>query len=89
MDMKTLEGWKNSPNLSLYQYLEVGDVVDEKMAEYFLTVMPPVTSSPNLIQLGEPYAHIGGRGVYPTLKKTSAGWVYCGHCFRGTVSRET
>jgi hypothetical protein len=83
--MKTREQWGQS-HLSLNQFLQVGDLVDEAMADYFLEVLPPATQNSNLIQVGEPHSDVNGRPTFPTLKKTAAGWQYCGNChIRQTV----
>lgn len=79
--MKTYKDWKGSLN----EYLQIGDLVDEEMVDYFLNVLPPITWNSHCIQMGEPYSHIGGRATYATLKNTEAGWVYAGHCFRGEI----
>lgn len=79
MAFKTKANWKGD----LKDYLKVGDYVDQEMADYFVNELPPATFSALLIQMGEPYSHINGRATYPTLKKTSEGWQYIGHCFRG------
>lgn len=82
--MKTYKNW----NGSLSDYLQPGDVVDEAMADYFVEVMPPITFSGRLIQMGEPHHHVGERAVYPTLEQTPQGWVYRGNCFYGeTLAR--
>lgn len=77
--MKTYKDW----NGDLGDYLKVGDVVDQEMADYFLNVMPPACWKGNLIQIGEPYNHINGKATYATILSTTRGWEYRGHCHRG------
>jgi hypothetical protein len=77
--IKTYENW----NCSLSEYLQIGDLVDEEMKNYFRDVLPPATCNYNCIQIGEPYSHVDGRATYATLKRTSEGWAYAGHCWRG------
>ena len=77
--MKTYENW----NCSLNEYLQIGDIVDEEMADYFIEVLPPATFTNSIIQIGEAYSHVNGRATYSTLKNTNEGWTYCGNCHRG------
>ena len=51
MRTKTRAGWRES-NLDLSHYLQIGDVVDEETADYFLGVLPPACYTCNLIQIG-------------------------------------
>ncbi|UOE58230.1 hypothetical protein IRB79_26755 (plasmid) [Cytobacillus oceanisediminis] len=77
--LKTFLGWKGS----LYQYLNVGDLVDEDMVSYYRNVIPPVTDRSHCIQMGEPYSSFDGKNTYSTLKKTEYGWIYAGNCHHG------
>lgn len=84
--IKTYANWKGD----LDQYLKIGDLVDDEMMEYFITVLPPRTMTRGLIQIGEPYSHEKDqngnyRATYATLKNTCYGWEYCGKCFAGTI----
>lgn len=80
--MKTMEGWHES-KLDLGKFLQIGDVVDEEMADYFLCVLPPACMTGGILQIGEPNSHVNGRATFATIKRTSEGWVYCGNCHRG------
>lgn len=82
--MKTYAEWKGSLN----DYLILGDLVDEEMADYFRDVLPPERCTSWLIQMGEPYGHRDGKVTYYTLEKTVEGWVYRGHCFAGEVTHQ-
>lgn len=77
--IKTREQWRESKQ-NLKEFLQVGDLVDIDMADYFLCVMPPATHLMNIIQIGEPYSHVNGRPTFATIKKTAEGWEYCGNC---------
>jgi hypothetical protein len=87
MSEKTKQGWDNS-RLNLDQYLQIGDAVDEAMMYYFLEVLPPACYRANLIQIGEPYSHVGGRATFSTIYKPlgASQWLYAGHCHRGEWS---
>ena len=77
--MKTLEEWSGN----LYDYLAIGDEVDEEMVEYFRDILPPTTYRSNLIQCGEPYSHVRGRATYTTFINDDGKWYYTGHCHAG------
>ncbi|WP_336775384.1 hypothetical protein [Paenibacillus sp. MMO-58] len=77
--VKRYADWKGD----LHVFLKIGDLVDEEMVNHFLNELPPTTWTSSLIQMGEPYSHVGGKATYATLKKTSDGWAYAGHCHRG------
>lgn len=79
MTIKRYEDWKGN----LDEYLQVGDIVDEDMYWYFVNVLPPASMNSSIVQIGEPNDHIGGRATYATLKNTSDGWMWVGHCFKG------
>lgn len=83
--MKTKAQWDESRQ-DLGRFLQVGDVVDEEIADYFLCVLPPVCMVGGIIQIGEPNSHVNGRATYATIKRTPEGWVYCGNCHRGQTA---
>ena len=83
--MKTMEGWHES-KVDLGKYLQIGDVVEEEMADYFLCVLPPACMTGGILQIGEPNSHVNGRATYATIKRTSEGWIYCGNCHRGQTT---
>lgn len=80
MAMKRYADWKGS----LDHFLQINDLVDEEIQNHFINVLPPATLNGQLIQIGEPHSHVGGRATYPTLKRTSEGWAYAGNCFKGS-----
>lgn len=82
--MKTYKGW----NCNMDEYLQIGDLVDEEMADYFIEVLPPATFTSSLRQIGEPYSHVDGRATYSTLYRTENGWMYMGHCHRGEIENK-
>lgn len=63
--------------------MKIGDVVDDETVENYINVLPPATYNSLLIQMGEPYSHIGDKATYPTLAKVDGQWTYAGHCYRG------
>jgi len=82
--IKKYSDWKGD----LGDYLQIGDLVDEEMVDYFINVLPPACMSGGVVQIGEPSSHVEGRATYPTLKKTSEGWVYAGTCHRGKTENK-
>ncbi len=86
--MKTYNAWAES-RLDLDKFLQIGDAVDQEMADYFLNVLPPATMLSALIQIGEPYSHVKGRATFSTIRKVDGTWVYCGHCWRGQFTEAT
>lgn len=77
--IKTYAAWEG--NLS--DYLQLGDVVDQEMVDYFVNELPPAYWSDTLVQMGEPYSHVEAGAIYATLHRTQRGWEYAGHCLRG------
>jgi hypothetical protein len=77
--VKTYADWKGD----LGSYLNIGDIVDEEMFNYFLNVLPPACWTSRILQIGEPNSHVNGKATYSTLEKTSDGWVFRGSCYRG------
>lgn len=80
--MKTYKGWGNSTAKTIYEYLAVGDEVDEEMIDYFRDILPPATISTFILQVGEASDHIDGRATFMTFKKENGKWIYKGDCFR-------
>ena len=70
--MKYFKDWQNG-NLS--EFLNIGEEVDEDMVDYFIGVLPPFMKKDS-IQIGEPYDHINGRGIYATLERIDGMWIY-------------
>ncbi len=86
--MKTYIEWNGSV-LDLSAFLQIGDAVDQEMADYFLCVLPPACHRSDLIQIGEPYSHVQGRATYSTIRKVDGTWMYCGHCWHGQSTEAT
>lgn len=80
MSVKKFSDWKKG---SFYEYLEVGDQVDEGFYNYFINTLPPRTLWSTLVQMGEPYSHVDGKPTFATLLKENGVWIYKGHCFSG------
>ena len=76
--MKTHIGWEGSKQ-NLDEYLQVGDIVDDAMYDYFLCVLPPACNSAHYLQIGEPAKHDDNdEPMFSTLKKVDGHWVYVG-----------
>lgn len=86
-NVKTYAGWGSFQSLD--DYLKPGDKVDKEMYEHFLNVLPPLTNTSTMLQVSEPYDHIGGRGIYTTFAYRDGSWTYCGNCFRGETEDKT
>lgn len=82
--IKTYKNWKGN----LDEYLEIGDIVDNAMVEYFINVLPPVTMNKNMIQMGETYSYVDGKKIYSTLIKKQDKWIFAGYCHRGQVKNK-
>jgi len=85
--IKTLESW-NGSGLNLYDYLAVGDKVDEALVDEQRDCVPPNRMGRGYLQVGEPFRHKpDDSGVYrPTYatfinKNGSDSWVFAGYCF--------
>jgi hypothetical protein len=80
--MKTKAQWDESQQ-DLGRFLQIGDVVDEEMADYFLCVLPPACMAGGIIQIGEPYSFKAGGETFMTIRKIGDSWVYAGCCHKG------
>ena len=93
--MKTYKDWiKSGLKLSGSKFfrtkgfLQVNDTVDNELANYVITCLPPfVSKDGSVIQMSEPIHIVNGRNTYFTLKRTittnGEKFVYKGHCFKG------
>jgi len=81
--LKTYKGWKESNFTRIYDYLNIGDEVDEEMIDYFRDIMPPIIMNFCMLQVGELADHIGGKATYMTFVKEKGRWIYKGDCVRG------
>lgn len=85
---RTLEQWQNS-HTSFYQFINVGDIVDSPIIEYFTDILPPAKYSEGLLQVGEPYSHednpkTGGfEPTFMTFERVGKNWFFRGNCFLG------
>jgi hypothetical protein len=82
--IKTLDQW-NKCRQTLDEFLQIGDAVDDEMADYFVGVLPPACMTGQVVQIGEPVSDVDGRPTYATLHRAYVGrpWVYVGNCHRG------
>ena len=76
-DTKTMKMW-NEDKRELGKFLEVGDIVDDDIAEYFIGVLPPRMNTGTYIQIGEAYDSFNGYARYSTLEWSRWGWIYIG-----------
>lgn len=79
------ESWYYGPDA-----LEVGDLVEEKIVDEAMNMLPPACMRGDCSQVGEPANHMYDndngkiRPVYTTFKRVAEDtWEYCGSCFRG------
>lgn len=79
--MKTKEQLDKS-GLTITEFLQPGDSVDEEIVDYFIGVLPPETMNSSVIQIGEPcsHDHHTGEALFMTLTRLSQHdpWVYAG-----------
>ena len=60
------------------------DNIDTEMYDYFLNILPPITNSSTLMQVGEPYDHCDKGAIYITFSKENGHWTYKGNCLKGS-----
>ena len=69
---------------------EVGDYVDQEIADWFLDCVPPKTFTHNMIQCGEPDSSAKEGTLYGTLVRVADDvWEYKGTCLAGTTNHGT
>lgn len=88
--VKTLSDWEKSDKTYINDYLQIGDIVDTEMYNYFANILPPQTDQSALMQVGGTACEyqINETGIlnptYITFTKESDGnWKYRGECFSG------
>lgn len=69
---------------------EIGDYVDDELANIYINCVPPKSLSSGYFQIGEPYdsrydeSRDTYRSTYATFIRVSKNlWKYCGNCFCG------
>ena len=73
----------------VHAYVLSGDIVEEEIVKYFVSVVPPKTHTDDFIQCGKwcgnAFDKDTGRSgsLYLTFKKDGEYWTYCGTCFEG------
>ncbi len=71
----------------IWKALNIGDYVEEEVADDILDALPPASMSSECLQLGEPEDHINGKATYLTLSRVdSSTWQFRGYCFRGQTT---
>ena len=79
--VKSLRAWRDSQNKTIEEFLNVGDIVDGDMVDYFTNILPPKRWNRNFLQVGENCDSIDGRNTYLTFKKDHGKWSYCGQSY--------
>lgn len=83
--IKTYKEWKGD----ITEYLNINDIVDDEIVEYFRDVLPPKKNTSYMLQGGEAHDHILDdktnkyKGIYITFNKENGSWIYKGICFIG------
>ena len=78
-----------SGNKRIQAYVRSGDIVEEEIVKYFVSVVPPKNHTDDFIQCGKwcgnAFDHNTGLSgsLYFTFKKDGEHWAYCGTCFEG------
>lgn len=75
--MKKYEEWQHQ---DLHSFLEIGDMVDQAMADYFIQNGQKLRGG-SVVQMNEPVDILAGEPTYDTLIKTKSGYWYAGCCF--------
>ena len=88
--IKTLEQWyefsERTGKESIYDFLVVGDIVDESIITYFTNILIPKAVSYNYLQIGEIHSYHYDisrrlRPCYMTFSKGNENWRFNGVCF--------
>ncbi|MBD7916423.1 hypothetical protein H9660_14865 [Clostridium sp. Sa3CUN1] len=83
--IKTYKEWKGD----ITDYLNINDIVDNEIIEYFRNVLPPKTDNSYMLQGGEAYDHVLDdkankyKAIYITFNNENGNWIYKGICFIG------
>lgn len=85
---KTYEGLTNSGALTLDDYVNIGDTVDEEIVDDYLCLIPPASFTQSYLQVGEMHSmHPDENGkykpVFMTFQQEDGKWFYKGYCFKG------
>lgn len=87
--MKTFKEWTGE---KITDYLQIGDVVDNEMYNHFLNILPPITNTSYILQVGgmidvEKDENGIDKPTYITFTKDkeSEGWIYQGECFPNEI----
>ena len=82
-NIKTFENWKGN----LYEYLEPGDTVEEKIVDYLINSLPPKAFNYAYVQGGGAITFdTDGISLYMTfIKHKGNRWEYKGLCRGGEI----
>jgi len=85
---KNMASWKASGKNSFGQYVNIGEIVDEDIVDYFNEVLPPFRAK-NILQCGEPMdTDAKGQKTYLTFEKIDGNWTYTGEKINCQFSQE-
>lgn len=65
--MKTYQAWEDGPEMTIDEYLQPGDEVDEEMYDHFASVVSPQYLTGGVLQVGEAQFSHKGRNYYRTF----------------------
>jgi hypothetical protein len=77
--LKRFEDWTGD----LHEFLQVGDEVDQEIADYILEVLPPAYHTRTVYQMGSAMNTVNGKATFITVAKTDEKWFYAGLCHLG------
>lgn len=87
--IKRLEEWHNSKAETFTDFCKPGDIVEQRIVDYFINSLPPIYFGENFVQAGGAFDHRLDKEdnlvkpIYTTFEKENGNWVYKGNCFRG------
>lgn len=88
MALKQLSQWQDSQKKfeKFDDFVQVGDDVDEAMADYFFNILPPMMHGNGSFQVPEASSTVEGRNTYPTFMRSGSAWRYMGDCHYGKIT---
>ena len=83
LDGKPVYNW----DTIIWAALDIGDYVENEIADDILDALPPACMRSDCLQLGEPHSHIRGKATYLTLSRVDGEtWKFRGYCYRGQTT---
>lgn len=89
VDIKTMDGWRNSGLPTFEDYAQPGDTVSQDVVDYFMNIVPPMLMKASCAQAGEAYSFERDdngryRNTYTTFHRIGKElWTFDGYCFKG------